>query len=275
MKRIVYGILILSLLVVSCNKSEKAKVAKKSKINHSFSELYITGAYVLAPSQIFLTHTADDSMKVLVLYPRRLKSFQQNICEVSYYDSSYTVPTKYVIPFPLHEKAKKGDFVLTWWQSGIGMQRAYVVNDSNPYEPVVRYLDLDMYSNGQAPESREQLKPGSFRVINKPLQPGTAIAVHKRGAVYEYNIVINVVGDTVIAVNWSKILHVFPKSKVIPNPPDNSFKVGDVVWVPVYGLYTYGTVLGIKDGCAQVQVKILGQKQINCVPLLDIFKKLP
>ncbi len=279
MKRLIYSLLILSLLAFSCNKQHKqhksATNAVSSKIIDSLEQVYIPGAYVLAPSQLFLSQPSYDSMKVLVFYPRRLKKFQGLNCIVSFYDSSYAVPAKFVIPFPLKQKARKGDLVLTWWQSGIGMQRAYVVNDSNPFQPIVRYLDLDMYSNGKGKESIEKLKPGTFRLIDRPLQPGTAIAVHKRGAVYEYNVVVNVIGDTVVAVNWSKILHVYPRRKVIPNPPRHTFKSGDIVWVPVYGLYTYGTLLSVKDGCAEVQVKVLGQNEIKCVPVVDIFKHLP
>src|SRR5918993_4490373 len=52
------------------------------------------------------------------------------------------VPNAYIIPIPAAQKASVGDIVLTWWQSGSGMNRAIVVEAGDPSEPTVRYLDI-------------------------------------------------------------------------------------------------------------------------------------
>ena len=95
------------------------------------------------------------------------------------------VPNSLLIPIYKGATAKKGDIVLTWWQSGSGMERAIVTDDSDPTQPKVHYLDLSYKGDGSGfaeKHDNEQLKPNSFVVLNDgEWQPGAPLAVKDDG----------------------------------------------------------------------------------------------
>ena len=149
-----------------------------------------------------------------------------------------TLPNALIVPIPKGQTAAVGDVVLTWWQSGSGLQRAYVVNADNPGEPVVKYLDLD-YDNPATNKDGvpigqmdEQLKPDSFVKITEDFAPGTAIAIKdEEWNSYTHYQVINVVGGKIVALGFAGKMAILDKAKCLPVPVIPKVKAGEKAYV--------------------------------------------
>jgi hypothetical protein len=171
------------------------------------------------------------------------------------------VPNAYIIPIPAGQTAKVGDIVLTWWQSGSGMNRAIVVEASDPTEPTVRYLDIGYDNPAKSRDGKttigqmdEKLKPNSFVKINNVWEPGTAIAVND-GASRKHVQVIRVEGDKVLTIGGVGRLQVYDKSACTPVPVKPNVKAGDKVKVAVYGTFQNATVNKVDNRNGRVFVK--------------------
>lgn len=120
----------------------------------------------------------------MIWYTQEMVEPGEEISEVKFMSEQKKVPNAYIVPIPAGQTAKKGDVLLTWWQSGSGLQRAYLTNAADPKAPTVRYLDLDYGNPAKAKyektgigQMEEQLKPDSFVVIKNELEPGTSVAI--------------------------------------------------------------------------------------------------
>lgn len=171
------------------------------------------------------------------------------------------VSNAYVIPIPAGQTAKVGDIVLTWWQSGSGMQRAIIVEASDPSEPTVRYLDLDYDNPAKSRDGKttigqmdEKLKPNSFVKINNVWEPGTVVAVND-GASKKKAQVIRVAGDKVLAMGFAGSLKAYDKSACTPVPVKPGVKAGDKVKAPIYGSFQNVTVTNVDGRNGRVFVK--------------------
>jgi hypothetical protein len=171
------------------------------------------------------------------------------------------VSNAYIIPIPAGQTAHVGDIVLTWWQSGSGMNRAIVVEASDPSEPTVRYLDIDYDNPAKSRDGKttigqmdEKLKPNSFVKISNPWEPGTVVAVND-GASKKKARVIHVAGDKVLALGFAGTLQVFEKSAATPVPVKPTVKAGDKVKAPVYGSFQNVTVTKVDGRNGRVFVK--------------------
>jgi hypothetical protein len=171
------------------------------------------------------------------------------------------VSNAYIIPIPAGQTAKVGDIVLSWWQSGSGMQRAIVVEASDPSEPTVRYLDIDYDNPAKSRDGKttigqmdEKLKPNSFVKINNPWEPGTVIAVND-GASKKKAQVIRVGGDKVLTMGFAGSLKAYDKSACTPVPVKPVVKAGDKVKAPIYGSFQNVTVTKVDSRNGRVFVK--------------------
>lgn len=119
----------------------------------------------------------DPANETYIYYNATLKSVGEKKSMVD----NVEMPNSLIIPIPEGQTAKKGDIVLTWWQSGSGMQRAIVTDDSNPKQPKVCYLDMDWTEDGKGfanSHANEQLKPNSFVVLKDgEMTPGQPIYI--------------------------------------------------------------------------------------------------
>ncbi len=149
-------------------------VATQAKINE----------YVLAPSyqfidKVFLKGAAKASMifyGATVVDTGKVSSRVRTLA-----GTEATIPNSLIVPLKHGATAKKGDVVLTWWQSGSGIQRGYVVSAKDPQRPVVRYTDIKLDNpakNNGVPlgELEEELKPSSFVKLAEQWLPGTTVA---------------------------------------------------------------------------------------------------
>lgn len=154
-----------------------------------------------------------------------------------------TVPNLLVIPLPKGGKAKAGDILLTWWQSGSGMTRAIVMSAKDPTKPVVRYIDIDYDNPAKGGKDRktpigqmeEQLRPDSFVKLDKPWQVGTTVACKTAdGASWSIENVVRVAGDKALLTGFMGLLTARAKADCTPMPQKAAFKKGQKVmakWV--------------------------------------------
>jgi len=158
----------------------------------------------------------DITSSILIFYSYKFKGMKDGLVDGA-------VPTALCIPLPENVKAKKGDILLTWWQSGSGMNHAIVVDDSDPLSPKVSYLG--------SISKEEQLKPNSFIVLKSgKMAPGAPIAYRdKKYNKWCFGSVVNIAdGKVLISGFASKLTSAkLEDCKVIPLKPN--YKVGDSV----------------------------------------------
>ena len=176
--------------------------------------------------------------------------------------SDDSAPNLLVIPIPAGGKAKAGDVVLTWWQSGSGMKRAIVVDAKDPKQPVVRYLDIDYDNPATGPDRKtpigqmdEQLKPDTFVKLDKPFQPGSTVACGGK----QVENVIRVSGDKVLLSGFAGHLVVRPKAECVAMPQQpKKLKVGQKIQAKWVSSIKPATITKIDPKIGRVWVKYDG-----------------
>jgi len=203
------------------------------------------GDYVLSPSKNWqedaTTKGANDVS--FIFYDQKMAEAGNEYSKIDFMnDKGVEIPNYMIIPIKSGQTAKKGDIVLTWWQSGSGMQRAIVVDDKNPSEPVVNYMDIDWNNpakndNGVGiGQQTEKLGPNSFHVITAEWEAGTTVAA-KNGDDYNAATVIKVSGDKVLTLGFSGKMKVYAKNDCTPITVKTNVKVGDQVQAPWVGKF--------------------------------------
>lgn len=239
-----------------------------------------TGEVVLVPSYNWLQEaTVKGGDKVtMIWYAQKMSAPDKEMSEVEFMSEKKKVPNAYIVPIPAGQKAKKGDIVLTWWQSGSGMQRAIVVDDANPAEPVVRYLDLDYDNPAKAKDGKtgigqmdEQLKPNTFVKINAPFDVGTMVAVQD-GADQKPAQVIRVAGDKVFVNGFAGKIAVVDKSRCTPFPLVSTAKEGDKVKAVWVNSLKDGTVTKVDAKIGRVFIKFDVDSKEKAVSFGEVMK---
>ncbi|MBP5258823.1 MAG: hypothetical protein J6Z41_08850 [Prevotella sp.] len=171
------------------------------------------------------------------------------------------IPNSLIIPIYKDQEAHKGDIVLTWWQSGSGMQRAIVTDDSNPKEPKVMYLDLSYKGDGSGIAEGERhanqaLKPNSFMVLEDgKWQPGQTVAV-KTGNDTKIGILVSFTDDKVIYSGFASKLAEAEKTDCTILPVKPNFAVGDnVEFKFTDSFHKDGKILELKPEIGRAKVK--------------------
>lgn len=238
------------------------------------------GEVVLVPSYNWLQEVMTNDKKTMIWYAQKMSAPDKEMSEVEYSVSreKKKVPNAYIVPIPAGGNAKKGDIVLTWWQSGSGMQRAIVVDDANPSQPVVRYLDLKYDNPAKSRDGKttigqmdEQLKPDSFVKINNPMDVGTSVAIQD-GTKQKAGQIINVAGDKVFVRMFAGTIGVFAKSSCTPIPIVPSVKAGDKVKAPFVGTMNDATVVKVDEKIGRVFVKFENAGKEEAVAFGDVIK---
>ena len=212
-------------------------------------------------------------------YPKKVEEKKDLTKEVMiFYSDTYNdvtdgkvngkTPTSLCIPLPKGEEAKKGDIVLSWWQSGSGMQRALVTDDSAADAPKTVYLDLNYKGDGTgfAEKFVDQLKPNSFKVLtNGELEPGAPVAYFEDGK-WKKATCINTDGDKVLVLGFADHIYSTTKDKVKVIPLVPEYKEGDMVSVAVVDSYSDGyTVKKIDMSIGRVWVEKNGREDIKSI----------
>ena len=240
-----------------------------------------TGDYVLVPSYNWLVDAVqkDKDKVTMIWYSQKMSKPGAEKSEIQFMSDKKEVPNAYIVAIPQGEKAKKGDILLTWWQTGSGLQRAIVTDDSNPIEPVVRYLDLTYDNPAKSRDGKttigqmdEKIKPDTFKVIKGEMEPGTSVAITD-GANLKHGQVINVSGDKVFVSLFAGRVGVYPKSEVKGVPLKPSVKEGDRVKALRIGSYSDGTVTKVDPKIGRVWVKFDSGSKEEVVAFGNILLK--
>lgn len=237
------------------------------------------GEVVLVPAYNWLQEANEKADKTtMIWYAEKMAAPDKEMSEVEFMGDKKKVPNAYIVAIPAGQTAKKGDIVLTWWQSGSGMQRAIVVDDATPGEPVVRYLDLDYDNPAKAKDGKtsigqmdEKLKPNSFVKINAPFDPGSVVAVQD-GADQKAAQVIRVAGEKVFVKGFAGTIAVYDKSRCTPFPLVSAAKEGDKVKAVWVGTLREGTVTKVDKAIGRVFIKFDVDSKERAVSFGEVMK---
>jgi len=237
------------------------------------------GDYVLAPSYNWIKDAAEKGVAstTFIWYVQKMASPGKEDSELQFLSERHKVPNAYIISIPPKQTARKGDIVLTWWQTGSGMQRAIVVEDTDPGRPIVRYLDIAFDNPAKSRDGSttigkmdERLVPDSF-VKLKSWDPGTRVAVQS-GANQKVATIISIAGASVLVLESGNKLAVYPKSSCQAAPLTPRVRAGDRVKAPRYGQNFAGaTVAGVDERNGRVFVRFDGDKEDKAIAFGDIL----
>lgn len=229
------------------------------------------GQYYLAPYTFYQKKVEDKkdlTKEVMIFYSDTYNDVTDGMVNGK-------TPTSLCIPLPKGEEAKKGDIVLSWWQSGSGMQHALVTDASAADAPKTVYLDLSYKGDGTgfAEKFVDQLKPNSFKVLtNGELEPGAPVAYFADGK-WKNATCINTDGDKVLVLGFADHIYAVKKDnvKVIPLVPE--YKEGDMVSVVFVDSFSDGyTVKKIDMNIGRVWVEKNGREEIKSI--IEVSKAL-
>lgn len=193
-------------------------------------------------------------------------------------------PNSFIIRIPKGGKAKVGDIVLTWWQSGSGMERAIVVDAKDPTQPVVRYIDIsyDNPAKGGAKhdtpigQMEERLKPDTFTVIGKPFEVGTNVAC-KDGTGTDRKVahVVSTAGDKLLLQGFAGMMLARPKADCVALPVKPTVKAKDKLMGDFSGTMHAATVTKVDAKIGRVWVVFEGLgKDEHALPFGNVIAKL-
>lgn len=222
-----------------------------------------------------LEESSDPAEETYIFYDATLKSIGDTTSILKDSFDEVEMPNALIIPLPQGQTAKKGDILLTWWQSGSGMQRAIVTDDSNPSSPKVCYLDLDWTDDGKGfanDHANEQLKPNTFSVLkNNEWQPGAQIVVTSNGS-YEIYTLVNTADKYLLVTGFAGKIKVFSKEDCEVVSLEQDIKVGDEVMANFVGRYQTGyKVTKIDKNIGRVWATD-PYGETNIFSILDVYK---
>ena len=178
-----------------------------------------------------------------------------------------------IVPIRSGEKAEVGDIVLSWWQSGSGMQRAIVIGGTED-KPTVMYLDIDYDNPSGAGKKEDTLDPNTFHVLEDE-DIGTAAACLDEGE----RVLIRVVGmadGKILGLGFASTMVSYDedKCKFIPTVPE--VEVGDTVYVPIIGTFDSAVVKSIdeKIGRVYVEYDFAGQAEEAAIAFGNVLTEL-
>ena len=241
------------------------------------------GEYVLTPSRKSFDEAVEEGADkaTFTFYTATMEEVGEEESNVrSLSGKDYTISNNLIIPLGKGATAKKGDILLTWWQSGSGMKRAIVVDDANPAEPVVRYLDIKLDNPAKRDgvplgELEEQLKPNSFRVMKSAWEPGTIVVV-RDGSRQKHLQIIRVEGESILVRGFAGKMKVVKRSDATPVPIIPDVAEGDNVWIEHIGSFREGVVKRIdkRNGRVFVEFEFAGKTKEKGSPFGDVIKEL-
>lgn len=195
--------------------------------------------------------------------------------------SEFTAPNGFILPIKSGQKAKVGDVVLTWWQSGSGMQRSIVIAGGTEEEPKALHLDMDLDNPAKIAQKEDTLKKNTFHKLGSGFEPGVTVGCKEPGKTTRWTIT-NVSGDKLLAIGFAGKMAVLKKSDCAALPPSATFAVGSAASIPWTGSFYQGKVDKVDAKIGRVFVKInpyqekvigVGLPDVSSVPLGDPMKK--
>ena len=269
--------------VATNDETEETEEAEITQIDpfQDFPDVGFAGAegeFVLTPSKNWQEDATRDGADktTFIFYNAKMAKPGTEYSTVDFtFDGEVEIPNYMIVPIKSNQTAKKGDILLTWWQTGSGMQRAIVVDDSNPAEPVVNYLDLDWDNPatnndgvgiGQA---TYQIKPNTFHALTKKWDVGTTVAV-KDGSDYKAATIISISGDKVLTIGFAGKMAMYNKSDCTAIDVNPNVKEGDEVQAPWVGKFINTKVIKVDKEMGRVWVEDPYSDDPMVVPFGDV-----
>jgi len=298
--------IVLSLLFSACGNTENSDTdnLNDSLSNSSDTSLYNsknqggipfdfpkigieskTGDYVLTPGYEMWQNNISAEMpenETYIFYSATMSNPGEAESDIEFtFDGIQKMPNAIIVPIPSGQTAAKGDIVLTWWQTGSGMQRAIVTDATNPTEPMVRYLDLD-YNNPATDnnsgksigQTDYQLKANSFVKISNEWQAGNMVAAKDENWGWVIAQIISIAENKVLTIGFAGKMHVYAKTDIIPMPIKPVVKKGDAVQVVGTSSFIAGTVVRVDEKIGRVFVKTATEEEA-AIPYGEIILQLP
>ncbi len=203
------------------------------------------GDFVLTPSENWQQEATDNGAEkvTFIFYTQKIVEIGNEYSKIDFISKKgVEIPNYMIIPIKSGQTAKKGDILLTWWQSGSGMKRAIVTDASNPNEPVVNYIDIDWTNPAKnnagvgIGQQSEKIKANTFHVLSSIWEPGTSVAA-KDGTSYKLTTVVKVSGEKVLTIGFAGKMKVYSKSDCFPIVIKPELKEGDLVQIPWVGKF--------------------------------------
>ena len=200
----------------------------------------------------------------------------QNTITVAGMGEEIKVPQALVMPLPMGEKAQNGDVLLTWWQSGQGLQRAIVVDDTKQLTPKVCYLDLDYKADGRGfanSHANEELRPNSFKVLKSgEWMSGASVAVNDNGK-WRAAIIVNIKGDKLLLTDAGNRIWVAEREKCQLIPFNVDYAVGDSVFAKIGNTFVPDCkVVKVDKRIGRIRVEKNGRTAL--LSILEVTKEL-
>ena len=217
------------------------------------------GDYVLCPSRQFFDNAIKNGADktTFIYYAARLVESDKNQTTVkNLAGRTFSLPSEMVLPIPKGQTAKVGDVLLTWWQTGSGMQRAIVVGGKSK-EPVVRYLDIKLDNPSGAGKREDRLKPDSFVVLSKPWQLGTTLRIKdtKRPNTLLHGQIVALDNQRVLIKGWNGKLSTHERAHAIPVPIVPQLAANDAIQISLFGSFKPATVVKVDKRIGRVFAK--------------------
>lgn len=195
-------------------------------------------------------------------------AFESNVRRVS----EATLPNALIIPLPKGESVAKGDVLLTWWQTGGGLQHA-LVTGGTPTEPVVRYITLP----DSVPDAPKEwpLKADSFAKLDQPFEVGSNVA-YKAGAEVRWATIVGADGDKLLVLEGGSDMKVVSKATCVAIPFKPDFAVGDAVLAPFVATLGPAKVTKIDEATGKVTAMLeFASKSEVVAPFGQVTKASP
>ncbi len=228
---------------------------------------------VMGDNVLTVTSALKGKDDTYIYYNAVMSAPGTNVSKVKSFGSELSIPNSMIIPLPKGEKVKKGDIVLTWWQSGSGMERA-IVTGGTATQPTVRYLDMDANSSS---DKEDTLQPDTFVKIADGWNAGVTVGcMDATSTNYGKYQILNATDSKVLVGGWAGSIKTFDRSKCFVVPVVPTVKVGDSVYIPNYGSFTAGKVKKVDAALGRVTVTYSfgGQDTDAAVAYGDVATKL-
>lgn len=234
------------------------------------------GEFVLCPSRQFYDSAVEKGADktTFIYYAAKMEKVGDEESTVkNLAGQTFQIPNYLIVSIPAEQECKTGDVILTWWQTGSGMQRAIVVGGKKT-EPVVRYLDISYDNPSGAGKKEETLKANSFFVLNQPWQVGSTVAIETNRQT-RHGQLLAVTDKRVLVREFAGKIKCYERKLAKPVPIVPEVSQGDVAMAAIYGSFKPVTVKKVDTKIGRVFVNFqLGRKdQEKVLAFGDVYKK--
>lgn len=234
------------------------------------------GEYVLCPSRQFYDRALKNGVEksTFSYYAAKMVEVGEHQSKVANLAGrTFEIPNQLIISIPPKQECNKGDILLTWWQSGSGMQRAIVVGGTKT-QPVVRYLDITLDNPSGWGKKEGTLKPDTFVLLNKQWQIGSAVIV-KEGRQKKHGLILAVSDEHVLVREFAGKLNCHDRDKVTSVPIVPDVVADDIAMAAWHGSFKPVTVTKVDTEIGRVFVNFqLARKgQEKVIAFGDLYKK--